>query len=130
VDGRILFEKFENGCLHSPGGVTDFGKIEWSEHPKFDGVALKHIIKSAQTGGQFSYHLVRIAPGKKIGFHIHETQLETHEVIAGSGTCVNGGVKIKYLPGVVNIFPIGAEHEISAGGDGLLIFAKFFPPLC
>lgn len=34
--------------------------------------------------GKFSYHLVRIAPDCSIGNHIHETQLETHEVYADS----------------------------------------------
>ena len=36
----------------------------------------------------YSYHLVRIAPGKSILDHIHDPQLETHEVISGKGTCI------------------------------------------
>lgn len=91
---------------------------------------LKHIITSERTDGRFSYHLVRIAPNKKIGNHIHEKQLETHEVISGTGVCVNDGVELLYETGVLSIFPIGVPHEVIAGDDGLCLFAKFMPALC
>ena len=42
----------------------------------------QRLMHKAETSGQFSFHLVRIAPNKKIGNHIHEKQLETHEVIS------------------------------------------------
>lgn len=77
--------------------------IEWSKHPTFDGVELKHIVTAKDTDGLFSYHLVRIAPNCSIKEHIHETQLETHEVISGKGLCIN------------------------AGEEGLYLFAKFMP---
>lgn len=88
------------------------------------------MITSKQTNGQFSFHLVRIAPNKKIGNHIHEMQLETHEVISGAGMCVNNGVDLVYEPGVISIFPLGVPHEVIAGSDGLYLFAKFMPALC
>lgn len=125
-----LFEKFDTeGELRLPDGAVSFGEIPWSRHPAFDGVALKHIVTAGETGGQFSYHLVRIAPGKAIGSHIHQVQLETHEVIAGSGTCVNNGVELAYEPGVISILPMGLPHEVKAGPDGLSLFAKFIPAL-
>ena len=130
MNGEELFSRFEKGRLHTPGGVRDFSEIQWSKHPKFEGVELKHLIQGAQTKEQFSYHLVRIAPGKKIGLHTHATQLETHEVVEGSGFCINQVVKIAYESGVVTIFPIGVEHEVEAGLNGLLLFAKFSPSLC
>ena len=37
---------------------------------------------------------MRIAPNKKIGNHVHKTQLETHEVISGNGVCINEGAEI------------------------------------
>ena len=80
--------------------------------------------------GAFSYHLVRIAPYKQIGDHIHETQLETHEVIAGEGICVNDGYSQRYAPGVIAILPARIHHEVQAGAQGLYLFAKFFPALC
>lgn len=124
------FEKFNTGCLKLPSGTIHFSDIAWSRHPVFEGVELKHILTSKETNGQYSYHLVRIAPGKSIKNHIHETQLETHEVIAGSGTCINDGTVLTYEPGVISILPAKVPHEVNAGEDGLYLFAKFFPALC
>lgn len=108
----------------------EFADIPWSKHPTFEGVELKHIVTSKDTNGQFSYHLVRIAPGKSIKNHIHETQLETHEVIAGSGICINDGTAIPYEVGTISIMSAGVPHEVNAGNDGLYLFAKFIPALC
>jgi len=121
---RDLFETFAQ-----EGRLSDisFARIPWSNHQTFDGVELKHIVTARETGGQFSFHLVRIAPGKAIGRHVHPTQLETHEVIAGSGVCENDGVEIPYRPGVVAILPMGSPHQVTAGPNGLYLFAKFFP---
>ena len=131
MDYKNLFEKFnEGGKLLLKDATVTFDAIPWSKHPDFEGVELKHIITSERTDGQFSYHLVRIAPNKKIGNHIHEKQLETHEVISGTGVCVNDGVELSYEAGVISIFPIGVPHEVIAGDDGLCLFAKFMPALC
>ena len=131
MDYKNLFEKFnEEGKLLLPEATITFDVIPWSKHPTFEGVELKHIITSERTDGEFSYHLVRIAPNKKIGNHIHERQLETHEVIFGTGVCVNDGVELPYEAGVISIFPIGVPHEVIAGDDGLYLFAKFMPALC
>ena len=127
---KELFEKFDGGSLRLQKGQIDFGKIGWNKHPTFEGVELKHIVTAKDTGGDFSYHLVRIAPNKSIKNHIHETQLETHEVIAGSGTCVNDGKLLDYKPGVISIMPAKVPHEVNAGPEGLCLFAKFFPALC
>ena len=127
---KELFEKFNSGCLRLPDDEIDFGKISWNKHPTFEGVELKHIITSKDTGGDFSYHLVRITPNKSIKNHIHETQLETHEVIAGYGECVNNGKTLGYGPGVISIMPAKVPHEVNAGPEGLYLFAKFFPALC
>lgn len=128
MDYLNLFETFSTEGRLS-GGAVSFGELPWNKHPAFDGVELKHIVTARETGGLFSYHLVRIAPGKAIGSHIHQTQLETHEVIAGAGVCVNGGVRLAYEPGVISILPKGSPHEVTAGPDGLCLFAKFIPAL-
>ncbi len=131
MDYKNLFEKFnEGGKMLLPDAAVAFDTIQWSKHPAFEGVELKAIITSERTDGQFSYHLVRIAPHEKIGDHIHEKQLETHEVISGTGVCVNDGVELPYEAGVISIFPVGVPHEVIAGDDGLCLFAKFMPALC
>lgn len=124
------FELFSNGKLGLPEKEIDFTEIEWSKHPTFEGVELKHIVTSKDTDGKFSYHLVRIGPDCSIGNHIHETQLETHEVIKGSGKCVNAGSTIPYEPGIISIMQSGVPHEVAAGPEGLYLFAKFMPALC
>ena len=124
-----LFESFNNGSLKLPTMVVEFADIPWSKHPTFDAVEFKHIVTAKDTNSEFSYHLVRIAPNKSIENHIHETQLETHEVIAGSGVCINDGITIPYETGTISIMPIGIPHEVNAGKDGLYLFAKFIPAL-
>lgn len=124
------FELFSNGKLVLPEEETGFAEIPWSKHPAFKGVELKHIITAKNTDGRFSYHLVRIAPDCSIGNHIHETQLETHEVIKGSGRCVNAGSTIPYEAGTVSIMQAGIAHEVHAGSEGLYLFARFMPALC
>lgn len=127
---NTVFEAFNNGSYAVPGATISFKDIPWSKHPVFDGVELKHIVTSRETGGSYSYHLVRIAPGKSILDHIHDPQLETHEVIAGKGICINDGQKIEYCPGVISIMPSKVHHEVHAGEEGLYLFAKFMPALC
>ena len=130
MNNQDLFERFSTeGQLRLPGTTVSFSDIPWSQHPTFDGVELKHIVTAKETGGQFSYHLVRIAPGRAIGSHTHQTQLETHEVIAGTGSCINNGAELAYAPGVISILPMGSPHEVKAGADGLYLFAKFIPAL-
>ncbi|KNZ40709.1 cupin domain-containing protein [Acetobacterium bakii] len=123
------FLNFNNGVLAVPNCTKEFSGLPWMPHPAFEGVELKHIVTAQDTNGLFSYHLVRIAPNKSILNHIHEKQLETHEVIGGSGTCINSGTNIPYEPGTLSIMPAGIEHEVTAGADGLYLFAKFFPAL-
>lgn len=125
-----IFKKFNEGVLVLPHSTKNFLEVEWIKHPDFQGVELKHIVTSRETGGKFSYHLVRIAPGCSIESHIHKTQLETHEVIKGSGECINDGVTLSYQPGTISIMPAGVEHKVNAGDQGLFLFAKFIPPLC
>lgn len=125
-----LFEAFNRGRLALIDSEVSFEQTNWAKHPTFEGVELKHIVTAKDTNGLFSYHLVRIEPEKSIGNHIHETQLETHEVIAGDGICINNGVEIKYEQGVISIIPEKVPHEVKAGKDGLYLFAKFMPALC
>ena len=125
-----VFEAFDTGRLAIPGQTKSFKNVLWSKHPTFEGVELKHILTSKETGGAYSFHLVRIAPNKAILDHIHDPQLETHEVICGSGVCVNDGQEIEYAPGVISIMPSKVHHEVRAGENGLYLFAKFMPALC
>lgn len=125
-----VFDAFNKGRLVLPNSLKEFEEVIWSKHPVFEGVELKHIITAKETEGKYSFHLVKIAPNCSISTHIHETQLETHEVIEGAGVCINNNTLIDYAPGVISIMPAGVEHEVRAGEDGLYLFAKFIPALC
>ena len=127
---NTIFEAFNTGSLKLPASTIPFADIPWTKHPTFEGVELKHIVTAKDTDGQFSHHLVRIAPHKSIGKHTHETQLETHEVISGDGICINEDSEIHYAAGTISIMPADIPHEVNAGENGLYLFAKFIPALC
>ena len=125
-----VFEAFNSGRFETAEKMVVFDDIPWSKHPVFEGVELKHILKAEETGGAYSFHLVRIAPNCSILDHIHDPQLDTHEVIAGYGKCINDGKEILYKPGVISVMPSKVHHEVHAEDEGLYLFAKFMPALC
>ena len=105
-----VFEAFDTGRFEIPGKTKTFKDIPWSKHPTFEGVELKHILTAKETGGAYSFHLVRIAPNKAILDHIHDPQLETHEVIAGNGVCVNDGWQDELEPELLRTMATSAQH--------------------
>ncbi len=125
-----IIDEFNNGSLKLPECEKSFADIPWFKHPTFEGVELKHIVTSSDTNGRFSYHLVHIYPNKSIMAHVHQTQLETHEVISGTAQCINNGTKLIYKPGVISIMEAGTPHEVNADNNDVYLFAKFFPALC
>lgn len=129
MESLNLFERFNAGRLRLPEAETPFESLPWNRHPDFEGVELKHLVTGRETDGQFSCHLVRVAPGRAIGSHAHPTQTELHEVAAGSGVCISGGARLVYEPGVLSILPKGEPHQVEAGPEGLCLFAKFIPAL-
>ena len=123
-----IFDQFDKGKLFLVGNEEiDLATNEWAPHAKFEGVTTKPLISGKDTDNVFSYLLVRIAPNMKIGLHAHDTQLETHEVVAGHGVCLFDGKEVAYVPGNIGVMPIGVEHEIIAGDEGLCLLAKFIP---
>ncbi len=119
----------EGRRILTPAGARDAAALPWNAHPAFAGVAIKHLVTGADTDGALSCHLVRVAPGMRLASHIHEGQSELHEVVAGSGAAAMGGDSAEYRPGVVAVIPRGLVHEVTAGDEGLWLFAKFFPAL-
>lgn len=119
----------ENGSIYYSSGRKEINSLPWTEHPKFKGVYLKHIIKGKESCGAFSSHFVKVNPEACIELHTHDNQMELHEVIQGDGLCILKGIKIKYSPGKMTIIHKGEEHMVKAGGKGLIILAKFFPAL-
>jgi len=124
-----LFAALAEGEITLSGGAKSADALPWNEHPAFAGVALKHLVISADCGGRFSLHLVRLAPGASIGTHVHEGSWELHQVAGGSGSLDLDGATTPYHPGSVAVLPQGAPHAVHAGADGLQLLAVFAPPL-
>ena len=124
-----LFTALAGGELALPGGRKSADSLPWNDHPAFAGVALKHLVTSADSGGRYSLHLVRLGPGASIGTHVHEQSWELHQVAGGSGTLDLDGAEVAYHPGVVASLPQNAPHAVHAGEDGLRLLAVFAPPL-
>lgn len=126
---RLICANVENGTIHFIDGPKEIADLEWSGHPKFHGVFLKHMIKGEDTFGLFSSHLVKIDSGCVLEMHVHEEELELHEVIEGSGTCQLNEKIFDYYPGKMTVIPKMEKHMVRAGENGLILMAKFFPAL-
>jgi quercetin dioxygenase-like cupin family protein len=118
-----------NGAITYVDRDDQTGRLEWDEHPKFKGVSLKHLVRGKDTGGRLSCHMVRIDPDSVLDEHIHESQLELHEVIEGEGSFSLGSKETVYYPGRMSVIPQGIKHKVVAGKNGLVLLAKFCPPL-
>ncbi len=129
MDLKDITESIENGCILTLNKETDIGKIEWTKHPEFNGVFLKHLIKGSDADGKISCHLVKIDPEYGLKEHKHDSQWELHEVIDGCGSFILNNIKKEYYPGQMAVIPKGLKHEVTAGEKGLVLLAKFFPPL-
>lgn len=118
------------GTLARPDGHSDLSALPWNPHPRFAGVALRHLVTGADTGGAMSAHLVRIAAGAELSPHTHDGSLELHEVVRGSGVCTLGHSQAVYQPGVCGLIPAGVAHSVRADAEeDLYILAKFAPAL-
>jgi quercetin dioxygenase-like cupin family protein len=118
------------GHLARPDGGRDLSALPWNPHPRFAGVALRHLVTGADTGGALSAHLVRIDAGAELSAHVHDGSVELHEVVRGSGWCALGPREVEYQPGVCGLIPPGVTHSVRANAEAeLYILAKFAPAL-
>lgn len=120
--------RLENEEIFAALSTSKVAELPWNHHPTFKGVHLKHLLKGADTDGRFSYHLVHVEAGCAIGDHIHESQIELHQVIEGRGVGLRADEAIAYRPGVAATMPQGVLHAVKAEDD-LYILATFVPPL-
>lgn len=125
---NTIFDLLDNGTVHAAamGAAAD---LPWNPHPAFVGVALKCLVRGADTGGSLSAHLVRLDPGAEIGLHDHAGSWELHQVVGGNGTCELSGRVMDYRPGVSAIMDRGTAHRVRAGDRGLELLAFFAPAL-
>lgn len=121
---------FENGMIVVNGAtVGKISDIPWSRHPKFEGVFLKNLFDGKESNNNFSQQLVKIEGGCEIGNHIHEGKAELHEVLFGEGKTIVNQTAVEYRPGIISLIPANVPHSVKAHADGLIMLAKFTPPL-
>ncbi len=118
-----------NGTITFTDKVIQVEAINWVAHPSFEGVYLKHLIRGADTEGQLSCHMVKIDPGCTLETHTHAEQWELHEVIGGEGLGMLAEKALSYKAGQITVIPCGTPHAVTAGDQGLVLLAKFFPAL-
>lgn len=101
----------------------------WYPNPAWDGVFLKDLVTAKDTGGAFSYHLVRVRPHCQVADHDHETQWEWNVVLGGTGSFLIGGKEVPVEVGQTFVTPPRDHHTVSAGSDELSLLALFVPAL-
>lgn len=127
MDNMNLIEK---GMIYINGKEFNrISSIPWIKHPKFKGVFMKNIITGSESNNNLSSMIVKIEPHHEIGDHIHEGKSELHEIIDGNGEALIDGKNIKYMRGVISLIPGNILHSIKAGGNGMILLAKFTPSL-
>lgn len=124
-----LIARLSAGPAIHPDREENLEDSPWIAHPAFAGVQLKHLVRGLDTGGRLSCHLVRVEPGKSLLSHVHDGQWELHEVLSGEGHGALGGNQVPYRPGCQAVIPQGTPHAVTAGDQGLVLLAKFFPAL-
>jgi len=124
-----ILQAFQEGQVFSAAQEEHVKDLPWHEHPKIQGVALKHLITAKDSDGKFSSHLVRVNHGCEIGTHIHEGKWELHEVLGGCGKCRIDQKEVDYRAGVMAVIPADIPHVVAATESDLYILAKFVPAL-
>ena len=121
---------FELGTIYINGfELNKTDNIEWQKHLKFNGVFTKGLFSGKDSDNNLSAMLVKIEPNCEIGNHIHEGKAELHEVVYGEGVTLVSDRSIAYKPGVISLIPADVPHSVKASNSGLVLLAKFTPPL-
>jgi quercetin dioxygenase-like cupin family protein len=129
MDTNDLVKNLMEGKVVCLGRDTCSGDVEWSPHPRFEGVRMKHLVKGADTGGKFSSHIVHIAEGKEICDHTHASQYEYIQILSGTGTARLGDKVIPCTPGVNMVAPDNVDHCLKPEGGDIYLLATFVPAL-
>jgi quercetin dioxygenase-like cupin family protein len=129
MEPKKLTEIFEQGGVIFPGLEIEANAKTWYSLPGCEGVFLKDLVTGKETGGKFSYHLVRVSKNGEVADHDHETQWEWNLIISGKGTFVIGNKEVTIAPGQTFVTPPKNHHTVSAGHEDLLLLALFIPAL-
>ncbi len=120
---------FEQGAVLFPDLEVRAAEKPWYAPPAWKGVFLKDLVTGKETGGTFSYHLMRVERNCEIPDHAHETQWSWNVVLGGAGTFVLGGRRVPVEVGQTFVTPPRVHHAVSAGDDEIVLLAIFAPAL-
>jgi quercetin dioxygenase-like cupin family protein len=129
MDPKKLTEIFEQEAVILPNYETEANGKPWYPHPAMEGVFLKDLVTGKETGGAFSYHLVRVWKDHEVLDHNHDTQWEWNLVISGKGTFVFGNKEVPVAPGRTFVTPPKIHHAVIAGSGDISLLALFVPAL-
>ncbi len=85
MEQHDIKEAFEQGTLLFPGSEFRAMEKPWYSHPAWNGVFLKDLVTAKETGGAFSYHLVRVSRNCEVADHDHETAVGVERGPRGHG---------------------------------------------
>lgn len=119
-----IYEMFAEGLLYKEDVQECFADKAWNPHPAYNGVCIKQLVAEAGEK-KVRLLLVKVDPGCEMLAHVHENEMEIHQVIGGSGCFDNVGVKREYKPGMISVIPCNSMHAVKAGAEGLHILAIF-----
>jgi len=80
------------------------------------------------TGENLQLVLMSLKPDEEIGMEVHKDNDQFFRVDGGSGVCSIGGKETAIKNGAAFVIPAGSEHNVTAGADGLKLYAIYGPP--
>lgn len=125
--GNDFLEQVLAGKVYFVDKETDIDALAWNPHPVLKGVYLKNLLTPKDSCNRLAYYIVKVEPYCMLDTHVHETEIETHEVISGSGTMYLNDKEISYSAGCICVIPANTLHKVVAAQDGLYLLAKFTP---
>lgn len=102
---------------------------EFVNHPKFQGVYLKHFFSSADND-RLNNMEVKIDPGCQISPHQHDDSTEFFYVLEGEGEFLIDGKWSPVKKGYALVAPLGEQHGFKNSKDvPLMLFSTFSPSI-
>ncbi len=129
METKDVPDAFDKGAVFLPDREIESAKEPWYQHPEWKGVFLKDLVTGKDTGGAFSYHLVRVWKNCEVMDHDHETQWEWNCILSGKGVFLLEDKEVSLVPGQTFVTPPGVHHTVSAHHEDLLLLAVFVPAL-
>ncbi len=124
-----ISDLFEQGTVLLPDLEVRAADTPWYAPPTWRGVFLKDLVTGKETGGAFSYHLMRVERNCEIPDHDHETQWSWNVILAGTGSFILGDRQVPVEVGQTLITPPRVHHAVSAGDADIVLLAIFAPAL-